>query len=67
MLHLPLDLDEAQIVFESCCGKSICDGCINTMFETEGKNMKLCPFCKTPPPESDAENVKRVKKPDGKG
>ena len=59
---LPLPLDEAQIVFESCCAKSICDGCINTMFETEGKNMKLCPFCKTPPAESDAENVERTKK-----
>jgi hypothetical protein len=59
---LPLPLDEAQIVFETCCGKSICDGCINTMFKTGGKNMKLCPFCKTPPAESDEENVKRVKK-----
>ena len=27
-----------------------------------GKNMKLCPFCKTPPAESDAENVERTKK-----
>ena len=58
MLSLPLD--EAQIVFESCCGKKICDGCINTMFETGGKD--ICPFCRTPPVESGEENVKRLKK-----
>ena len=32
------------------------------MIESGGKNMKLCPFCKTPPAESDEENVERVKK-----
>ena len=37
------------------------------MFETEGMNMKLCPFCKTPPAESDEENFKRVKKLTEKG
>ena len=29
--------------------------------------MKLCPFCKTPPAESDEDNVKRVKKLIDKG
>ena len=32
------------------------------MSETGGKNMKLCPFCKAPPANSDAEEVKRIKK-----
>jgi len=32
------------------------------MRETGGKNMKLCPFCKTPPPRSNEDEVKRLKK-----
>ena len=59
---LPLPLDEAQIVFESCCGKRICGGCINTMFETGGENMEVCPFCKAPPAESNEEHIKRTNK-----
>ena len=59
---LPLPLDAYQIVFESCCGKEICHGCIYAMEETGSKNMKLCPFCKTPPPRSNEEEVERVKK-----
>ena len=48
--------------FFSCCGKRICNGCIYTMRETGGKNMELCPFCKTPPAISEEEEVGRVKK-----
>ena len=59
---LPLPLDHAQIVFFSCCGKDICNGCIDAMIETGGKNMKLCPFCKTPPAESDAEEKLKEQK-----
>ena len=69
MLTLPLDV--AQIAFESCCGKSICFGCIytmrETMRETGGKNMALCPFCKTPPAKSNEEEGKRVMKLTEKG
>ena len=59
---LPLPLDTFQVVYKSCCGKRICDGCIYTMRETGSKNMKLCPFCKAPPPRSKEEEVARVKK-----
>ena len=58
MLHLPLD--EAQIVFESCCGKKICDGCIYAIVESGADN--LCAYCRTPPPKSAEEEVKRTKK-----
>ena len=60
MLLLPYEND--TVTFKSCCGKLICNGCIYAMSETGGKNMKLCPFCKTPPAESDEEDVKRLKK-----
>ena len=62
MLTLPHESGTATATFESCCGKLICNGCIYTMRETGGKNMELCPFCKTPPANSDKEEVKRVKK-----
>ena len=59
---LPLPLDANQVVYQSCCGKDICYGCIYAMRETGVKNMKLCPFCKTPPAKSDEEQIKRTKK-----
>ena len=59
---LPLPLDACQVIYNSCCGKDICNGCIYAMHETGGNNMKLCPFCKTPPPRSNEEEVERTKK-----
>ena len=56
---LPLPHDE-QTIFESCCGKDICKGCVYAMFETGGKNMKLCPFCKTPHPTTHEEEVRQM-------
>ena len=55
-------LSADQVTFESCCGKYICDGCIYAMAETGGNNMRLCPFCKTPPAESNEEEVERTEK-----
>ena len=62
MLSLPLYATHTGMTFHTCCGKRICDGCIYIMDETGGKNMKLCPFCKTPPAESDEEDIGRLKK-----
>ena len=63
---LPLPVYEINpnfgTTFYSCCGKNICNGCIYAMDERGGKIMELCPFCKAPPAESDAENVERTKK-----
>ena len=46
--------------YQSCCGKTICSGCIHAG-ATTGHD-KLCPFCRAPAPTSDEENNKRVKK-----
>ena len=62
MLPPPLYEDHTGMTLHSCCGKRICDGCIYAMRETGGKNMKLCPFCKAPPPRSPEDEVKRLKK-----
>ena len=57
---LPLPIDSNQSAFESCCGKRICNGCIYAMDMSEGKD--LCAFCRTPPPSSDEEYLKRLNK-----
>ena len=62
MLPPPLYDHHTGMTFFSCCGKDICNGCTYAMIETGDKNMKICPFCKTPPARSDAENVERTKK-----
>jgi len=58
MITLPLNASEVQ--FKACCGKSICYGCIYAMAMSEGKD--LCAFCRTPPPRSHEEEIKRTKK-----
>ena len=63
-LPLPLQADEA--IFESCCGKTICNGCIHTMRQREEGNI-LCPFCRTPEAKSDEEEVERTEKLTEKG
>ena len=50
----------SQSKFMTCCGKVICNGCMYVMKMSEGKD--LCPYCRTPPPSSDEENINRIKK-----
>jgi len=54
MLLLPIDLDQSY--FKSCCGKTICNGCIVAMRMSEGKD--LCAFCRTPPASSKSHEEK---------
>ena len=60
MLPPPLCATYTGMTFHSCCGKDICDGCVHTIEESGAKD--LCPFCRTPPANSDEEDVKRLKK-----
>ena len=64
---LPLPLNMTESCFKACCGKLICNGCIHAMKETEGENMKICPFCMTPDAISEEEEFQRVKKLTEKG
>ena len=66
MLPLPLAVD--QIKFETCCGKTICMGCIHAMMKEERRKGKkkeelgMCPYCRTPRESSEEEAVERLKK-----
>ena len=61
---LPLPLDTSESVFQACCGKNICLGCIYAMrVEARGRGkVNLCAFCRTPATTSEGEEVKRMKK-----
>ena len=65
---LPLPIGPEAATFQSCCGKTICDGCIYMMIMEafrRGRNKledHLCPYCRTPAHSSDEEEVKRLKK-----
>jgi len=50
--------------YKSCCGKTICCGCVQApLYDNQGNkvNNQKCPFCRTPPPASDEDNVERLK------
>ena len=63
---LPLPLLPKDSVFQSCCGKIICRGCIHTMIMEEirrGKKkeeINACAFCRRPA-ATDEEAIERVK------
>ena len=49
-------------IYMECCGKVICSGCIHAADVRDEKNASLCPFCRTPPPNTDEEMVEGFKK-----
>ena len=57
---LPIPIEDSASMFNSCCGKTICIGCIYAIETSEGKD--ICPFCRTPPPSSHEEGTKRIHK-----
>ena len=48
--------------YKSCCGKVICSGCFYANAKMEGNVDQLCPFCRTPIPISDEEDIEGVTK-----
>ena len=63
---LPLPFENNASTFMTCCGKTICSGCIFAMIESEG-GADLCAFCRAPQNVSDEEDIKRIKKLMDKG
>ena len=64
MIRLPY-LGRGQ-TYMACCGKVICNGCVHA-FQSRAiakrrKEDEVCPFCRTPPPDSDKEIIKRYEK-----
>jgi len=49
--------------YQSCCGKTICSGCIHAMkLNTRGRGNALCPFCRAPTPNTENEIIKRAQR-----
>ena len=48
-------------VYMACCGKLVCRGCIYAVQE-KGTAGGLCPFCRTPPPFTEEDMLKRFQK-----
>ena len=58
---LPLPSQSTGSKYKVCCGKEICSGCIHAV-ALRDNGVGLCPFCRTPTPDSKEELVKRTKK-----
>ena len=48
--------------YKACCGKRVCSGCIHAMTKMDGNVDELCPFCRTPAPKTNEEEMEREKK-----
>jgi len=58
-----LPLIGAGQTYMNCCGKVICSGCEHAYRSRATKEEHdVCPYCRTPPPNSDEEYAKRLEK-----
>ena len=51
--------------YQTCCGKTICSGCVHApVYDNQGNKVdnKKCPFCRTPHPKTNEEAFERNKK-----
>ena len=70
---LPHPVNAGETLFKSCCGKTICYGCIHAMVMEEirrGKKKEergICAFCRTLRPSSKEEEIERIQKLMGSG
>ena len=66
MLPIPyaLGMHQVETTYQPCCGKTLCNGCLNESYEEMDKgNLKdWCAFCRQPNPNSLEELMERVKK-----
>eukprot|EP00979_Chaetoceros_neogracilis_P016505 scaffold8254_cov133-Chaetoceros_neogracile.AAC.1 len=60
-LRLPIDLD--QNIYQSCCGKILCLGCVYAHSVAAADTEKgKCVFCRTEASSSNEEEIERMKK-----
>ena len=62
---LPMPLDPSKSVFEACCSKLICQGCVYENYKSSKKDSVKalkCPFCREPVSSGDNETLKRLMK-----
>jgi len=60
-LLLP-SLDPTGKKYQTCCGKTICSGCIHANALMRTTAVALCPFCRMPSPTSDEVGNERERK-----
>ena len=51
--------------YKSCCGKTICSGCVHApVFDHQGNEVdnQKCPFCRVPTPKTNEEIIERLNK-----
>ena len=59
---LPLPILAVEQQYQSCCGKTLCAGCIHEVYKRGGVDSMSCPFCRTSAPTAEGELVERLKK-----
>ena len=62
--QLPLPLDTKQSMFQPCCMKEVCNGCV---LAGRKRGMWECSFCRTPRPKKQSQGLAMVKKRVDKG
>lgn len=63
-IPVAFDLGGRKVVYQPCCGKMICGGCMLTTAQEmeEGTLKKECPLCRTPTPSTSEEAIERLNK-----
>jgi hypothetical protein len=61
--YLRLPIEENQIIYQSCCGKMLCCGCVYAHEAAAADTVKeKCVFCRSEASSSHEEHIERMKK-----
>ena len=55
MLTMPLQINFH--IYQPCCGKTLCHGCVYGVESARNDNHPICPFCRTPVSYSEGEHT----------
>ena len=59
---LPLPLNRCRVNYQSCCGKTLCYGCVHYSGVAAKAVTGMCPFCRAEGTYTHAEAVRRLEK-----
>ena len=59
MPHSGTGIGGVHAIFQSCCGTTVCSGCMAAVHK--GKAKKYCPFCRVETANTSEEHIKRTK------
>ena len=58
---LPLPLNRCRVMYQTCCGQTICYGCLHFARQEQAQKKEICPYCRQEGVKSYPQAVEQLK------